>query len=679
MAGQVKAKIVIAQAGNPPPGGYTSGGRDNLTLGNQITATNYDDANVTSWSWKLVVPVFQTATAYGQTGQNSSSTTFTPPATTGYGDCYLELTVTGAPIAGKPNVATDRVILGVRAPASAYAPGIPIVHPYESTIAGGKTVTLDAANGREGRIQEMAYALLKQALAGGGAVTPTGTGFVHVTSGVQDAAAKAVTSSDVDATVLVASGANPLTGDLSAGGHKISSLATPTATGDAATKGYVDGVASGLSIKASVRMATVSALPACTYANGSSGVGATLTANANGAAPAIDGVTPAVNDRILVKDEATGANRGIYVWTSVGGSTTPWVLTRATDSDTAAELAGAFVFVELGTTNAGSGWVLPLDATLVVGTTSQAWTQFSGAGEITAGTNLSKSGNTLSVVAAPTFSGTVTAGAFSTAGTLAAGASTLGATTATSFAGNGTPVTWSVLTHAVGGDTPGAVSLGTVTTREILFAGAMPGDLTYTLANLVEGAVYEITRDTTGASLLYVQAESGGVGTGNKLWIPEAWATGGSVTVKYVNGKLRYAGGNGVAFRLEYPLTLSASGTTNLFKMPKGTKVRMAGYRITTLESLTGTGGDGSTGSKLTLGESATPSANDLVADTTNINLAVNQDVENTGTSMTNGGSFDNYAADYTLTATAAVPSGGTVVYTTHAVVNIRFDVELCQ
>ena len=188
-------------------------------------------------------------------------------------------------------------------------------------------------------------------------------------------------------------------GSLNLNSQKIINLGTPTLAADAATKSYVDSVLQGLDVKDSVAIATTAALEACTYANGSSGVGATLTKNANGAFPQIEGQTlSTVGDRILVKNQAAAAQNGIYKLTTVGDGSNAWVLTRDTDADTSAKLnSGVFVFIEKGTTNADSGWVCTTDGAITIGTTALAFSQFSGAGQITAGNGLGKSGNTLSV------------------------------------------------------------------------------------------------------------------------------------------------------------------------------------------------------------------------------------------------------------------------------------------
>ena len=161
-----------------------------------------------------------------------------------------------------------------------------------------------------------------------------------------------------------------------------------------ANKSYVDSVANGLDVKASVRVATAAALAACTYHNGNG----TLTANANGAL-SVDGVAVAVNDRILVKDQAAAAQNGFYKVTTTGGAGAAFVLTRTPDADAASELtAGAFTFTEEGTANADNGYVLSTDGAVTLGTTSITFEQFSGAGQISAGNGLTKTGNTIDAV-----------------------------------------------------------------------------------------------------------------------------------------------------------------------------------------------------------------------------------------------------------------------------------------
>ena len=144
-----------------------------------------------------------------------------------------------------------------------------------------------------------------------------------------------------------------------------------------ASKEYVDAVKTGLDFKDSVRLATT--------ANGT-----LASAFANG--QSIDGTTLSTGDRILIKNQSTGSENGIY---TVNGSGAP---TRATDADENAEVtSGLFVFVEAGTVNADSGFVLTTDGTITVGSTALAFTQFSGAGSFTAGDGLTRTGNQVDV------------------------------------------------------------------------------------------------------------------------------------------------------------------------------------------------------------------------------------------------------------------------------------------
>ena len=159
-------------------------------------------------------------------------------------------------------------------------------------------------------------------------------------------------------------------------------------------KSYVDAIAEGLHVHASVKAATTQTLAlesgdTVTYDNGSSGVGATLTLSTG--ISTLDGYTLVNGDRILVKDESTQAHNGIYVRTSAT------VLTRSDDFDTTTEVAsGDFLFVENGTANGSNGFV-QTETTTTIGTSAINFEQFSGAGQIDAGAALSKTGNQLNV------------------------------------------------------------------------------------------------------------------------------------------------------------------------------------------------------------------------------------------------------------------------------------------
>lgn len=164
--------------------------------------------------------------------------------------------------------------------------------------------------------------------------------------------------------------------DFSFGGFKITSLGDPSTGTDAANKQYVDSVVNGLGWKEPVRAATT--------ANGT-----LATAYENG--DVIDGVTLATNDRILLKDQTTPAENGIY---TVNASGAP---TRAIDADSATDIEGAAVFVNEGTVNGNTEWVVTTNAPITLNTTGIVWAQFGGPGEYVAGTGLTKTGNSFAL------------------------------------------------------------------------------------------------------------------------------------------------------------------------------------------------------------------------------------------------------------------------------------------
>jgi hypothetical protein len=198
-------------------------------------------------------------------------------------------------------------------------------------------------------------------------------------------------------------------------------------------KSYVDAVANGLDVKASVRVATTANLSG-TYNNGNG----TITAGSNGAI-SVDGVTLSVNDRILVKDQTTQTQNGFYKVTATGSGGAAFVLTRTPDADAASELTGgAFTFVEEGTANADNGFVLTTNGTPTLGTTNITFEQFSGAGQISAGAGLTKTGNTIDVGTADKI--TVSANALTIASTYVGQSSITTLGTITTGVWNGTAI-----------------------------------------------------------------------------------------------------------------------------------------------------------------------------------------------------------------------------------------------
>jgi len=231
---------------------------------------------------------------------------------------------------------------------------------------------------------------------------PTTAGTVITTGNLTDVAGTigtltALTVDNVligsadDQTISTSSGVlklNPAT-DIDAVNNKIINVANPTAAHHATNKGYVDGLIQGLDVKGSVRVAsTANGTLSSDFANGDS----------------VGGVTVATGDRILIKEQSTGSENGVY---TVNASGAP---TRATDFDSNAGItAGAFVFVEEGT-NGDQGFVLTNNGTITIGSTSLVFTQFSGAGNISAGNGLQQSGTQISVLL-PSGSGLAAGGA----------------------------------------------------------------------------------------------------------------------------------------------------------------------------------------------------------------------------------------------------------------------------
>jgi len=243
--------------------------------------------------------------------------------------------------------------------------------------AGGSATSIESIGGKGAFFDKATLRAANTVLAGGEVTSAAPTFRALVSNDIPSLAHTKI--SDFDAGVrtnTLAEMAAPA-GAVSLNSQKITNLADPTADADAANKGYVDGVAQGLDVKDSV--------VATTTANGT-----LASAFANG--QTIDGVSLSTNDRILIKDQSTQTENGIY---TVNASGAP---TRADDLATGADAAGAFVFVEQGTVNAENGFVCTSNkGSAVVGSNNLVFSQFSGAGQITTADGLQKTGNTISV------------------------------------------------------------------------------------------------------------------------------------------------------------------------------------------------------------------------------------------------------------------------------------------
>ena len=279
-------------------------------------------------------------------------------------------------------------------------------------------------------------------------------------------------------------------GAVSLNSQKITNLATPSADGDAASKSYVDGVSQGLDVKDSVKAATTANITIATALN-------------NG--DTLDGVSLSTNDRVLVKDQSSASENGIYI---VGSSPA-----RADDLAAGADAAGMFTFVEKGTVNADNGFVCSSDkGSAVVGTNNLTFVQFSGAGQITAGDGLDKSGNTLSLDLKSNgglvFESTelaVDLGASSITGTLAVSDGGTGATSASNARSN--------LGLVIGTDVePHSDKLTELATMAQNTADAL-ADLTNTEVGILDGATVTTAElnimdgDTSATSTTLVTAD----------------------------------------------------------------------------------------------------------------------------------------------------------------------------
>jgi hypothetical protein len=311
-----------------------------------------------------------------------------------------------------------------------------------------------------------------------------------VTSAIQD---------QLDAKLSLSGGT--MTGKITLDGDPSSSL-------HAATKQYVDNTASGIVAKPQVLGATTANINA-TYNNGTAGVGATLTYNSNGAFPADAAGAEgwAVGKGILVKNQTNKAENGRYYISDMGSPSTPYVLTRCGYCDEASEIPGAYTFVQDGT-NAGTGWVQTVaDATtFTVGTDDINVVQFSGAGTITAGANISVSGNEVSTVIDPEFTDITVTGNVDFTGATVIGIDALPDQTGNNgkyLTTDGTDASWATLNASPAMDDLSDVTITSATANDVVYYNGSTWVNKYvasipTLTNAQSGTTYTLVLGDAG-------------------------------------------------------------------------------------------------------------------------------------------------------------------------------------
>lgn len=241
---------------------------------------------------------------------------------------------------------------------------------------------LTAANGGTGT----AVAFANVVFAGptsGGAVAPIFRSLV--VADIPTLTSAKISDFDAAVTSNSLSDFDPPTGDVTMNGFKLTSLGAPTSSSDAVTKAYVDAIAAGFTPKPGAAVATVEPLPACTYNNGTFGVGATLTGTANGELQIDNSASLVAPMRVLVKDQADAEENGLYVMTQQGTVGQPFILTRHVAMDQSDEIVGALIPVEdEGDVNVNTLWFCTNSTAPTIGTTHITFTQFA-VGSVTPG------------------------------------------------------------------------------------------------------------------------------------------------------------------------------------------------------------------------------------------------------------------------------------------------------
>ena len=360
------------------------------------------------------------------------------------------------------------------------------------TLAG----TLNVANGGTGANTLTGYVKGSGTSALTASATIPNTDITGLgTMSTQNASSVAITGGTVNGTSIGAT--TPAAGTFTSVGMTSGTITTaPSSGNDIVNKTYADSIAAGINFHQSCRLATTAALPSCTYNNGVSGVGATLTATANGAL-SVDSTAVAATNRILVKNQVNQAHNGVYVVTQTGSAGAPFILTRATDFDTAGSGvdqidAGDFFLITAGSTLANTSWVQQTPLPITVGTTGIVFSQFGAPLVYSPGTGLTESpAYTFNIANTGVVSGSY--GGAATAMTLSINAQgQITSATDVSIAINGNQITSGTVGSAyISGSYTGITGVGTLTTPTVISVNSSSDGLRITQTGAGNALVVE--------------------------------------------------------------------------------------------------------------------------------------------------------------------------------------------